>query len=496
MDAQPETKSIYQPREPAFQHQLDSLRAAYRRPGFAYFLDMGLGKSRVAIDEFCIYYSQGECDALLVVAPKSVYTNWTRVDDERPGEIQRWLWDGIREQAVVHMYRAGRAKKDERARVAILDARSPGARILVMNCEALSSTKDAEDFARRFLRTYPKAMFVIDESTILKNYKSRRTKVCIRLANMAWFRRIMTGSPSTGSPSDLYSQFEFLGPGERLLGHRSFSTFQARYCKLREIVVSGRTIKTEVGSQNIEELAGLVAQHSIRRRKMDCLDLPPKNYLPQRHVEMTDEQHTAYNELRRTAMTVVREHEVTTEIVITQLIRMHQILCGHVKTDDGRILYVANNRMRALLDIIEETDEQMVIWAGYRPNADEIIRRLRELYGPNSVAEYHGGVDQKTRDQHEGEFQAGARRFMVATSAGARGRTWTAATLVVYYSNSHDLEIRDQSEDRTHRIGTVGIVSYIDLVIPGTLDDRIIQSLRDKKDVVRAVMSEGIEKWI
>jgi non-specific serine/threonine protein kinase len=124
------------------------------------------------------------------------------------------------------------------------------------------------------------------------------------------------------------------------------------------------------------------------------------------------------------------------------------------------------------------------------------VTALKEKYGPGSVAEWHGGVDQATRDAGEAAFQARRKRFMVATSAGAKGRTWTAGTLAVYYSNSHDLELREQSEDRTHRIGTTGIVSYVDLVIPKTLDEKIIEALRAKKSVARAALQEGLEAWI
>ena len=475
---------------------MDALQAARDRQEYAYFLDMGLGKSRVAIDEFCLLYTEGKCDALLVIAPKGVYTNWTRIDDDRPGELQRWIWDSMKTEVRVHKYRAGKQKQDEKSRIALMDATSPGARILVMNIEALSATIQAEEFARKFLRTFQNPMIVVDESTSIKNHKAIRSKVCIQLAKWSTWRRIMTGSPSTGSLSDFWSQFEFLGPKKELLGHRSFRTFQARYCQLRDIVVSGRTIRTEVGQQNVEELAAIVARHSFRRRKSECLDLPPKNYVS-REVEITSEQQRVYSDLKRTAMAVINgTSEVTTEIVITQLMRMHQVLCGHVRTDDGRVMEISNNRVQALLDIIGETEEQVVIWAGYRPNAELIVRTLRKVYGDHSVAEWHGGVTQAMRDLGEAEFQAGKRRFMVATSAGARGRTWTAATLVIYYSNSHDLELRTQSEDRTHRIGTKGIVTYVDIMIPGTLDQKIIQALRDKRNIAHAVLNEGVGNWI
>lgn len=484
----------YLPRSEPFQHQREALEMGWDREAFAYLLEMGLGKSRVLIDNFCLLHERGDVEGLLIIAPKSVYTNWTRVDDENPGELQRWLWRHVSDTARTYTYRAGRARRDAREREEILDAISPGVRILAINAEALSSTMDANEMARRFLRAH-RCMIVVDESTLIKNPKSQRTKACLKLAVLANYRRILTGSPSTGSLSDFWAQFEFLAPGRALLGYRLFSTFRARYCVLRDLVVAGRTIQTEVGPQNIEELAASVARHSYRRRKKDCLDLPPKVY-ERAEVELTDEQTKAYAELRRSAMTVIRDSEVTTQIVITQLTRMHQVICGHIRTDDGRLIMLKNNRMRVLEQLIEGTDEQIVIWAGYRPDAAAIVEFLKEKYGEGCVAEWHGGVTQANREAGETDFQAGRRRFMVATSAGAKGRTWTAAQLVIYYSNNHDLEMREQSEDRTHRIGTTGTVTYVDLVVPGTLDEKIIESLRRKYSIAHMAVNDGLEAWI
>lgn len=97
----------------------------------------------------------------------------------------------------------------------------------------------------------------------------------------------------------------------------------------------------------------------------------------------------------------------------------------------------------------------------------------------------------------EQDFKAGTRRFMIATqSSAARGRTWLAGVLVIYYSNSHDLELREQSEDRPHRIGQTETVTYVDLVTVGTVDEKIIGALRAKKSVVEAVLQDGLEPWI
>jgi Mesyanzhinovviridae DNA helicase len=492
MDSLP---TLYTPRTPPLTHQAEALDIGWQRVFFAYFLEMGLGKSRIALDDFLLNYEDNKVDGLIVIAPKGVYSNWWREDKDNPGEIQKWLWEKYYKDTRVYMYRAGKSRQDKKAREWLLDTREPSPRILTINIESLATTVDAADLVRKFCQVH-RTMMIIDESTTIKNYKAKRTKLMHKLGAQASMKRIMTGSPSTGSQSDLWAQFEFLRPGANPLGYKHFSVFQARFNTLIIMSMGKYSFKKETGPANTDELQRLVALHSFRRRKIDCLDLPPKEYR-RWEVELTEEQKTVYKELRQFALTKVQGHEASTDLVVTQLMRMHSVICGHLKTDDGVIRRLQSNRMDAVEQIIGATEEQVVIWCHWRPDAALVIGTLRKLYGEDSVGEWHGGISVAQREAYESDFQAGRRRFMVATDqAGARGRTWTAATLVIYYSNGYDWEIREQSEDRTHRIGTVGTVTYVDLVVPGTLDEKIINALRTKRNIARGVVADGLDAWI
>jgi SNF2 family DNA or RNA helicase len=483
----------YNPRTTPFQHQREALEAGWRRPGFGYLLEMGLGKSRVLIDNFCLLHLHDRLEGLLVIAPKGVYTNWSRRDNENPGELQRWLWSGIDETAYVHTWNRDDPKKSHAAHTALLDTTRPGVRVLVMNVEALSMTAAATDLARRFLRAH-RSMIVVDESTVMQDPRSTRTKRLLELSRLAAYRRILTGSPTKGLPTDLFCQFEFLERGA--LGHRSYYTFRAAYCTMRDIIANGRTVHMITGAKNTDQLAKIIERHSIRKRKAECLDLPEKVY-ERRSVELTAEQKRVYNEMRKTAMAEMDGEFSTSQIVVTQLLRLHQILCGHLKLDDGEVIRLENNRIAALQEVIDESDESTIIWCNYRSDIAAVSKFLRETYGRDCVAEWHGGVNQAERDAGELAFQAGEKRFMLASQqAGGRGRNWTKATLVVYYSNNHDLELREQSEDRAHRIGQRNTVTYVDLVVPQSLDEKIINSLRTKKDVVRGILQDGAAKWL
>lgn len=487
----------YRPDLPPFDHQLESVTLGWHKEAYGYLLEMGLGKTRVLLDDFCLNYTLGHLDALLVIAPKSVYSNWTRVSEEVPGEIQKWVWKSVTEGMIVHQYRAGKEKQDAQGRLAVLDIIAPGPRILVVNAEAISSTKDAVAFCEKFLRSH-KTMMVIDESTIIKDRSSKRTKRLTKMGLLASKRRIMTGSPSTGSPTDVWGQFEFLERG--CLGHNTFTSFQSRYCLLKDMRIGPRIIKKEYGTQNLEELRDVLKLNSIRRRKSECLNLPPKLY-EREEVELTDEQKAAYKEMKRSAMLILNDREVTTSIVMTQMMRLHQIACGHIQPDEGPAMRLRSNRPNALIDVIERSGERkVVIWCAYREDADIVCEALRNSKWGNQyeTVRWTGKESQAEREEGEARFQTERNtRFMVATqSAGGRGRTWTAATLVIYFSNSYDLELREQSEDRTHRIGQTGAVTYVDLISPGTVEEKIVNALRAKKSVARTIQQDGISAWI
>jgi len=190
---------------------------------------------------------------------------------------------------------------------------------------------------------------------------------------------------------------------------------------------------------------------------------------------------------------------VSTVNALTQLMRLHQIVCGHVKLDDGTVTHLPSNRIKELLNVVEETDGKIIIWATYRPDIEAIKIALQKEYGMESVGTYYGDTDQDERQRVLRDFQdldKPLRFFVGNPSTGGYGLTLTAANTVVYYSNSFDLEKRLQSEDRAHRIGQTKNVTYIDLIAPGTVDEKIVKALRDKIDIATQVLGEEIKQWL
>jgi SNF2 family DNA or RNA helicase len=367
-------------------------------------------------------------------------------------------------------------------------------KILIMNIEAFSTQKGFK-FAQRFLLVHD-AMMAIDESTTIKTPNSMRSKNTEKVGIAARYRRIMTGSPITKSPMDLYQQCAFLS--DDCLDCPSYYSFQARYAVTIERQLSSHSFKQIVGYRHLDELKTKIDRFAFRVKKEECLDLPDKLYV-KREVDLTDEQVSAYNQMRTLALAQFDTGIVSTVNALTQLMRLHQIVCGHVKLDDGTVRPLANKRVDELLAIVEETDGKMIIWANYRHDIEAIKLALQKEYGMSSVATYYGDTSADERQEIVTRFQddQDELRFFVGNpSTGGYGLTLTAANVVVYYSNSFDLEKRLQSEDRAHRIGQTKNVTYIDLIAVNTVDEKIVRALREKINIATQVLGEDIKEWL
>ncbi len=271
-----------------YDHQDRVLKDCWSTIDHALFLEMGCGKSKILLDNIAILYNKGRIDSALIVAPKGVYDNWVS------GEIPAHMPDYIKTR--VYKWSPSETKKNQAQREEIL-GNSIDLTILVMNVEAFSTQKGTK-FAGKFLLG-KRALFAVDESTTIKSPSARRTKSIVRLSKYAQYRRILTGSPVTRSPLDLYTQCEFLDP--ELLGYSSYYSFRARYAEMLNRTAGGRTFKQVVGYKNLEELNEVLLKFSSRVLKKDCLDLPDKIYMT-RNIEMTPEQEKAYKEIKAYAI--------------------------------------------------------------------------------------------------------------------------------------------------------------------------------------------------
>jgi len=471
-----------------FDHQKHALNTGWDRIEFGLFMEMGTGKSKVLIDNMGMLYQAGLIDFALVIAPKGVYRNWVAK------EIPEHMSDDI-EHRVIRWVSSPNKKQQEEMRS--VKNRFNGLTIFVMNVEAFSSVKGktAGEWMGRALGA--NGLIAIDESTTIKNHKAKRTKNLMKIASNFKYKRLLTGSPVTKSPMDIYSQCEFLREG--LLGYDSFYAFQGRYAVTQKRTMGHNSFQQIVGFKNLDELTWRIENFSYRVLKKDCLDLPDKIYTA-RYVTLTDEQLKMYNQIKEQALLLLDNGDlVSAPAVITQLLRLQQIMSGHLKTDDGDILTFKSSRMDALSEIMEEHDGKAIIWSRFRYDIQQITAMLNDKFGEGSAASYYGDTSDDQRNRIVQNFQDPNHplKFFVGNPATAGyGLTLTEANLVVYYANDFNLETRIQSEDRAHRIGQKNNVTYIDLISEGTIDERIVKALRAKIDIGAKVLGEEAKEWL
>ena len=468
-----------------YEHQRQAFENSRNVSEWAYFMEMGCGKSKVLIDNAAWLYENRNLNTLVIIAPKGVYRNWVLK------EIPIHMPDRIPHK--VFTWRSSPRKHEVEELIEACDY-SDGLRILVVNTEALI-TKKFKDYYKKF-RNYPEVnMIAVDESTAIKNHKAKRTKSIIALGQDFHYRRILTGSPVTQSPMDLYSQCAFLD--SRLLGHENYYSFQARYAITRRQKMGNHSFDMIVGYRHIEELAQKLKEFSTRVLKKDCLDLPEKTYTV-RYVSMTDEQRKHYTSFKEIAMTIVDDEVVSATEAMSQLLRLQQVLCGYLPVNDV-LTDIANNRIDAMMEAIEEIDGKVIIWARFVEDIRRIESALKKKYGESSTGSYYGGTSDEERERIVEDFQnpESELRFFVGNAQTAGfGLTLTAASNVIYYSNNFNLEHRVQSEDRCHRIGQKNPVTYIDLVVPDSVDEHIVKALRNKINLAGRSLGEQMREWL
>ncbi len=468
---------MYNYKTPPFEHQRHALTQGAKERNFAYFMEMGTGKTKVAIDNACFLFQSQLIQYCIVIAPNSVYQNWKKeIAAHSPEPHNIWVW-----------------KVDSEKKLLLNDSKLT---FILMNVEALSHKSGSHWLQKLLGMIGLRSMMVVDESTTIKNRTARRTKSLIKMGGMVKYKRILTGSPVTKSPLDLYTQCYFLD--WKLLGYESFYPYRARYAVMHQMEMNGRTVQFPKYYTNLDELEAKIKGFSYRVRKKDCLDLPEKMYV-QRYIDLTEEQKKIYKDLKKKALAIINDDTVSYTNKLTEVLKLHQLTCGFYKSDDGEIhKFKTNPKLKELMSILEESDDKCIIWANYVFNIEMIKQTLEETYGKDSVVSIYGKDSVKVRNDAVENFQSNDRcRFIVGNpTVGGYGLTLTAARYVIYYSNNYNLEVRQQSEDRAHRYGQTAQVTYVDLIANKTIDEGILNSLENKIEISAKTLGEQVQKWL
>lgn len=503
---------LYEPKLKPYDHQLEALKKSCFLEYFAYLMDMGTGKSKVIIDNFSILFENRKINTVLLLAPKSVYRNWIirEIPKHLPDRILQTtrIWvHGIRkvEKLQAAVFQENGFNLDlyatKESLVELLDG-DYRLNILVANTEAFSVEGKSRSILMEALTMFMRASptyFVIDESTTIRSSKSSRTKSILKLRDSAKFRRIATGLLTPNGPENAYAQFEFLKAG--CLGFSSPVAFKARYCKTIPISMGMYSINKTTGVRNLDELKGRIAKHSYRVTKEECLDLPGKTY------EFIDSD---LDELSREFYTSMKKHAfielqhdsgesmfVQTQNRINMLMRLQRITCGHIQDTEGNIQRFSSKRIEDTVEYLSFIKGSVLIWSVFTKDVVDLVAAIQKEYGKSSCRAYYGSTTTGERDEAVTLFQKKELPYLVLNQATGRfGNTLTAASTAIYYSNSPDLEFRNQSEERIYRIGQNDHCLYFDLLAPETVNYGMVTCLRKKINLSGEVMGDRFKDWL
>lgn len=489
-----------------FGHQRTALNLCWNVPYFALFMEMGTGKSKVCIDKAANHYQLGEINGLVITCPVSIRTNWVdELHSHCPVDLH-WTWnrDENRWESPCICVVKFDTKADERRVEEFISMDAPF-KILIVGLESLSQASAVDNpgkagraysVTERFMLAH-RCMHAIDEAHGIKGHDSNRTVNCIQLGHLAKYKLLMTGSPILQGLLDLYSYFEYLDPN--IIGLGDWYSFRARYA-----ILSDDGYNRVVAYDNVEELLSATSPYIYQITKKECLDLPDKLPPQTRFVQLHPDQRAVYNDIKKKKLYEKGSIRVLIENALQKYSALQTIVGGFINWDkeevglfkpDGTpkvvrateeiVDWKSNPKIRETLQVLEELgDEQVIIWAMHTFEIQQLCAAIRAKYGPDSVAEYHGGIKAgDARDRQKHNFRSGAAKYWVGNpAAGGVGITINESAYVIYYSNSFKLIHRVQSEDRNHRIGQTRHVTYIDIVAENTVDIDIIAAIVDKKD--------------
>lgn len=432
----------------------------------AILLEMGLGKSRITIQIAEHKYAKGEITACMIVMPKSLLSNWAKIEIPKHSE----------KEFSIYQWHSKEIQFFKREKL----------QYFLINHDAIITDSFNAVF-KAFYGMHKKFMLVAEESTGFKSMKAKRTKRIITLSRVAQSRFILSGAPITQGPMDAFSQFEILTPAA--LGHKSMVTFRSKYAVTKRMTFGARSFDKIVGYQNLPDLTNRINKLGVIMKKEDVIDLPEMIFrkFP---VELTPEQFIAYDDLRKRALAYIREHEITAINAISLINKLLQICSGQMKYE-GSYLDLETNRIEAVQELVDECAGKTVIWCAFVASGRDVAKALGEQCVHVEAADSQDMRFTKLElFRKQPEFKA----LVMNPASGGMGITLTESSNVIYYDRSYNYEHRIQSLARNHRIGQTKSVLVTDLYAPGTIEEQVIEILKEKERVANLIITNKVIK--
>lgn len=433
-----------------YRHQEVALSYMRSNNFFALFMEQGTGKTIPSLCRILDLLKSGKIENALVVAPKSALGAWER-DTE--------LFDDLDQEIL----------KDN---------------ITLINYDKVWRGDKKSPYYKKF------GCIVLDEAHMIKNRTSRRSKFILKIACMADYRYILTGTPiSNGQLENIWSLYCFLDPYmergypySRIFGG-SYKTFQDRYCILNMYHKPSSYI-------HVRELQDIINEYSYRVKKVDCLDLPEK--LPDEIIKVDCAEKALYKKL--STESAILEYEILAENPLSRLVKLRQLCSGHIKLESGEMLEVKNEKLSILQELIEgyEDDKKLVIFAEFKYSISQISALLRRLKIKHVVLDGEQKNKQIWRD-----FQSDKtiRVIVCQYQTASAGIDLFASDTIIYYEPTLRSNTLEQSRDRIHRTGQHRPCSYIHLLTKGTVETDIYRALAGYSDFSEKLFVEYMEGY-
>lgn len=488
-------------------HQKRGYEEYRNKKFFALFWEQGTGKTKTLLDHAAHAYARGAIDCVVVIAPNGVHANW--VVEEIPKHLAV-----AEDDYISWTYYNGKGKKWEKEFVSIIDEDNhrDKLKIICFPTEGFSRAKKQLAALEYLLKTH-RCMGIIDESDDIGNPDAKRTKYLIKQAPKFVARRIATGTPVDSKPLAAWSQLQFLSPS---ILQQDYYSFRARYSIMKDKVVKKGTKeviqKFPVAHRNLDKLGVILKTCSDRVLKEDCVDLPDKVYqtIP---LEMGREQNRFYRDMEERAFYLLEEFAELEQ-------KGREGLVSNEEVEEAKVIYAKNAldlmgklsritggfadkgvpikdepKLKWLKENVDKytATSDLIIWCRYRDEIDSVVAAL----GEDRCAVVHGGVLGEEREEQIYRFKnEESCDIMVTNRTMSRGHTLVNASNNIFFSNSYSLRDRRQSEDRTHRKGQVRSCLYLDLVCIDTIDEGVLQALKEKKDVSDLVLGDPKRAWV
>lgn len=450
-----------------YNYQREIVEMTWQKPYWAFFMEMGTGKSKIVVDTIVNLYLAGEVDTVLYIAKKGELSNFQvyELPRHKPAHVEcsAYIYEGY-------------ARSDHVQKIKHMLSPLPHLRVFSMNIESVRAGKGF-DIADAFMKSSRKTMIVVDESTTLKDRRSTQHKAVKALRKRARYIRIMTGTVMPHNPVDVFCQSIVLD--KTAMGYGGVTAFKSEFIETKLVTFGARSFHQQIGVKNLDLLRQKMKRFSTVLNKEDCLDLPDRIY-QKKVVPLTDEQIEHYQSIVDYAVTTIEGDTVDCLNAISTMIRLYQVVCGQLKTDNG-YYRIQNNRISAVANFMEEvldSQEKIIVWSNYKEASEALYEGLTEALRKRKATGVwlQAGLSISERAELIEKFKTdkNCRLFQGNPQSSGYGLTLTEAHTSAYYSNSDNYEHRLQSEARTHRIGQKHKCLYTDFHTPGTVEDAIL----------------------